>query len=240
MGGLQTAAVSLTGATTLTVDNKNVMANASGSAFTLTLPSCYTAMADGLTPIGTELTIIKTDASANAVTLATVSSETINYLGSASATYVIGSAGGVTMVCGSDNNWYVTVSIVNLVTPGNGIFTWTNGVPSLAMANLPHFTWYGTFAGTFGTSTNNSLGAIWSPTSAVTMTRLDIAIGTAPSGCTTYPVIGVYDSTTATWLNSASVAITAGHNLSMGVQTAAAGCTTNAGTAQLTMEYVMQ
>jgi hypothetical protein len=26
----------------------------------------------------------------------------------------------------------------------------------------------------------------------------------------------------------------------MGVQTAAAGCTTNAGTAQLTMEYVMQ
>lgn len=115
------------------------------------------------------------------------------------------------------------------------------------------FTWYGNFAGTFGTSTNNSLGAIWSPSAGITMTRLDIAIGTAPSGCSTYPVIGVYDSSASTWLKLVTLApgtysyrnavsgvpIVAGHNLSMGVQTAAAGCSTNAGSAQLTMEYTM-
>jgi hypothetical protein len=85
------------------------------------------------------------------------------------------------------------------------------------------------------------------------MTRLDIAIGTAPSGCSTYPVIGVYDSSASTWLKLVTLApgtysyrnavsgvpIVAGHNLSMGVQTAAAGCSTNAGSAQLTMEYTM-
>jgi hypothetical protein len=116
-----------------------------------------------------------------------------------------------------------------------------------------HFTWYGNFAGTFGTSTNNSLGSIWSPSAAINMTRLDIAVGTAPSGCSTYPVIGVYDSTSSAWLKTVTLAsgtysyrnavsgvsITAGHNLSMGVQTAAAGCNTNAGSAQLTMEYTM-
>ena len=84
------------------------------------------------------------------------------------------------------------------------------------------------------------------------MTRLDIAVGTAPSGCSTYPVIGVYDSTTSAWLktvtlasgtysyrNAASVSIAAGHNLSMGVQPAGVGCTTSPGSAQLTMEYTM-
>jgi hypothetical protein len=97
------------------------------------------------------------------------------------------------------------------------------------------------------------MGAIWSPTASINMTRLDIAVGTAPAGCTTYPVIGVYDSTAATWLKTVTLApgtysyrnavsgvsIVADHNLSMGVQTAAAGCTTNAGSAQLTMEYTM-
>lgn len=67
-------------------------------------------------------------------------------------------------------------------------------------------------------------------------------------------MIGVYDSTAATWLKTVTLAsgtysyrnavsgvtIPAGHNLSMGVQTAGAGCTTNAGSAQLTMEYMMQ
>lgn len=116
-----------------------------------------------------------------------------------------------------------------------------------------HFTWYGNFAGTFGTSTNSSLGAIWSPTASISMTRLDIAVGTAPAGCTTWPVIGIYDTTSSSWLKTvtlasgtysyrngvSAVAIIAGHNLSMGVQTAGAGCTTNPAVAQLTMEYTM-
>lgn len=86
------------------------------------------------------------------------------------------------------------------------------------------------------------------------MTRLDIAVGIAPSGCTTWPSVGIYDSTAGAWLKTvtlasgtysyrnavSAVAVPAGHNLSMGVQTAGAGCTTNAGSAQLTMEYTMQ
>jgi hypothetical protein len=85
------------------------------------------------------------------------------------------------------------------------------------------------------------------------MTRLDIAVGTAPAGCSTWPVIGIYDSTAASWLKTVTLAtstysyrnavtgvsIPAGHNLSMGVQTAGAGCTTSPGSAQLTMEYTM-
>jgi hypothetical protein len=97
------------------------------------------------------------------------------------------------------------------------------------------------------------LGSIWSPSAAISMTRLDIAVGTAPAGCSTWPVVGIYDSTAAAWLKTVtlasgtysyrnaitSVPVTAGHNLSMGVQTAGAGCSTNPGSAQLTMEYTM-
>ena len=39
--------------------------------------------------------------------------------------------------------------------------------------------------------------------------------------------------------NAASASVAAGHNLSMGVQTAGAGCGTNPQNAQLTMEYTM-
>ena len=116
-----------------------------------------------------------------------------------------------------------------------------------------HFTWYGYFGGSFGTSTNNSLGSVWTPSAALTMTRLDIAVGTAPAGCTTWPVVGIYDSTSSAWLKTVTLAsgtyayrnavsgvsIIVGHNLSMGVQTAGAGCSTSPQNAQLTMEYTM-
>jgi hypothetical protein len=65
--------------------------------------------------------------------------------------------------------------------------------------------------------------------------------------------VGIYDGTASAWLKSVTlaagtysyrnavtgVAIAAGHNLSMGVQTAGVGCTTNPASAQLTMEYAM-
>lgn len=108
-GGLQTGAVSVSSATTLAYTNKNVMANASSAAFTLTLPSCFTPMPDGITPTGMELTIYKTDSSANAVTLATTSSQTITYNGTsyASGGLALGSSlHELTLVCGADSNWY--------------------------------------------------------------------------------------------------------------------------------------
>lgn len=235
-GGIALSTVTNTASTlTLTAANKNVIANASSGPQTITLPSCYTQLPDRAAPTGLEFTIIKSDNSANAVTLATTSSQLIYSQGAGAATLVLSGPSTQTLVCGPDNNWYVAGSTA----------------PS---ASTPHMTWYGTFAGTFGTSANSSLGAIWTPGAGVTMTRLDIAVGTAPSGCTTWPVIGVYDGTAAAWLKTvtlasgtysyrnavSSVAVPAGHNLSMGVQTAGTGCTTNAGSAQLTMEYVMQ
>jgi hypothetical protein len=260
--GQQTSAVFATSSTTLTKANHIVLANAASGAFTLTLPSCYTAMPDGLTPTGMEFTIVKTDTTGNAVQLTTSSSETISVLGSKTSSYPLTAAGGLTLACGPDSNWYSTEQIAATATalaappsqcPAGYYSTGINANGTANCSQSWHFTWYGNFAGTFGTSTNSSLGSIWSPSAAINMTRLDIAVGTAPAGCSTYPVIGVYDSTSSAWLKSVTLAagtysyrnavtgvsVTAGHNMSMGVQTAGVGCTTNPGSAQLTMEYTM-
>jgi hypothetical protein len=268
-GGIALSTVINTASTlTLTAANKNVIANAASGAQTITLPSCYTPLLDRASPTGLEFTIVKSDTSANAVTLQTTNAQLIYSQGASATTLVLSSPSTQTLVCGPDYNWYVTDS-ANATVTGNAATatalaatpsqcpagSYATGITANGSANCSqswHFTWFGYFGGTFGTSTNTSLGSIWSPTAAVNMTRLDIAVGTAPSGCSTYPVIGVYDSTTSAWLktvtlasgtysyrNAASVSIAAGHNLSMGVQTAGVGCTTSPGSAQLTMEYTM-
>jgi hypothetical protein len=53
-----------------------------------------------------ELTIVKSDTSANAVTLQTVSAQTINYQGAVAQSLVIAAVGKRTLLCGPDNNWY--------------------------------------------------------------------------------------------------------------------------------------
>ena len=106
-GGLALSTVLNTASTlTLTTANKNVIANAAGGAQTLTLPSCFTPMADKQSPTGLELTIVKADASANAVTVQAVSSQTIDYQGAAATSLAIAAAGKRTLVCGPDSNWY--------------------------------------------------------------------------------------------------------------------------------------
>jgi len=106
-GGLALSTVINTASTlTLTAANKNVIANAAGGAQTITLPSCYTQLPDKSSPTGLEFTIIKSDTSSNAVTLQTVSSQNINYLGVSAQTLAITSPGKRTLVCGPDYNWY--------------------------------------------------------------------------------------------------------------------------------------
>jgi hypothetical protein len=105
-GGLQTGTVAITSTTSLTKVNHNVLADASGGAFTITLPSCFTVMPDGLKPTGMEMVIYKTDSSGSAITLATTSSQTITYAGTTASTLSIASAGARTLVCGPDSNWY--------------------------------------------------------------------------------------------------------------------------------------
>ncbi len=91
---------------TLTAANKNVIANASGGAQNITLPSCFTLWPDKSSPTGEEFTIIKSDSTPNAVTMTTTSSQTINYLGTTAQSLVLSSAGKRTLVCGPDANWY--------------------------------------------------------------------------------------------------------------------------------------
>ncbi len=106
-GGIALSTVLNTSATlTLTTANKNVIANASSGAQTLTLPSCFTPFADNASPTGLEITVVKSDTSANAVRLQTVSSQSINYAGAVAQTLTISSAGKRTLVCGPDFNWY--------------------------------------------------------------------------------------------------------------------------------------
>lgn len=106
-GGMALSTVINTASTlTLTTANRNVIANAASGPQTITLPSCYTPMADKSSPTGLELTIIKSDASSNAVTLQTVSSQQINYQGVTAETLAITSPGKRTLVCGPDYNWY--------------------------------------------------------------------------------------------------------------------------------------
>ena len=106
-GGLALSTVINTSSTmTLTAANRTVIANATNGAQTITLPSCYTPWPDKASPTGLELTVIKSDASSNAVTLQTVSSQQINYAGAMSQTLAIASAGKRTLVCGPDYNWY--------------------------------------------------------------------------------------------------------------------------------------
>ena len=106
-GGLALSTIINTTATlTLTTANRNVIANASSGAQTITLPSCYTPLADRASPTGLELTIIKSDASSNPVTLQTVSSQSIDYNGATAQTLTISSPGKRTLICGPDYNWY--------------------------------------------------------------------------------------------------------------------------------------
>jgi hypothetical protein len=106
-GGIMLSTVLNTASTlALTTASRNVIANAAGGAQTLTLPSCYTPMADKQTPTGLELTVLKSDTTGNAVTLQTVSGQTINYQGAVGSSLAIAAAGKRSLVCGPDNNWY--------------------------------------------------------------------------------------------------------------------------------------
>lgn len=106
-GGIALSTVINTGSTmTLTAANKNLIANATSGAQTITLPSCYTPLPDKASPTGLEFTIIKSDTSSNAVTLQTVSGQQINFQGVLGSSLAITSPGKRTLVCAPDYNWY--------------------------------------------------------------------------------------------------------------------------------------
>ncbi len=105
-------------------------------------------------------------------------------------------------------------------------------------------------------STSASQNCNWTLPAGLTITGFDFAANTAPVGCTTYPVVQVWDGTAGAEVGSYSIPltsgtnfypqvagstnVTSGHALRIKVTTAAAGCSTNAAGMVATVTYQMQ
>jgi len=96
----------------------------------------------------------------------------------------------------------------------------------------------------------------WTLPAGITVTGFDLAASTAAAGCTTFPVLQVWDGTSGAEVGSYSIAFTSGtnffaqvagsanvasgHQLRFKITTAAAGCSTNAAGVVATITYQMQ
>jgi hypothetical protein len=100
-----------------------------------------------------------------------------------------------------------------------------------------------------GALTSTWTGSTWTVDKSVTITRVQAQAKTAPSGCTTNAIVRLTDGTTPVNVTISgaandSGAITqnyaAGSSLTVGVQTAAAGCTTSPSDVNVIVQYRMQ
>jgi hypothetical protein len=115
-----------------------------------------------------------------------------------------------------------------------------------------YLAWSCAVAGTTAVTQNCN----WTVPAGITVTGFDLAASTAAAGCTTYPVLQVWDGTAGAELGSysttftsgtnfytqvtGSAAVASGHQLRFKITTAAAGCTTNAAGVAATITYQMQ
>ena len=118
--------------------------------------------------------------------------------------------------------------------------------------NEAQFAWTCPVAG----STLVSQNCNWTLPAGLTITGFDFAANTAPSGCSTYPIVQLWDGTANAEVGSYSVPLSSGnsfysqvtgstnvasgHQLRVKVTTAASGCSTNAGGLVATVTYQMQ
>jgi hypothetical protein len=100
-----------------------------------------------------------------------------------------------------------------------------------------------------GALTSAWTGATWTTDKAVTVTRVQVQAKTAPAGCTTNAVVQLTNGTTPINVTVAAAAndsgaitqnYAAGSAITVGVQTAAAGCTTSPADANVVVQYRMQ
>jgi len=181
--------------------------------------------------------------------------------GGGAVTSVFGRTGAVVAASGD----YSVAQITDAAPLASPAFTGTaTGVTASAgdnstklattayVRNESYFSWTCPVAG----STSVSQNCNWTVPAGVTITGFDFAANTAPAGCTTYPVVQVWDGTSGAEVGSYSIPLTAGtnfysqvvgnanlaagHLLRVKVTTAAAGCSTNAGGMVATVTYQMQ
>ena len=100
-----------------------------------------------------------------------------------------------------------------------------------------------------GALTSTWTGSTWTTDKPVTVTRVQVQTKAAPSGCTTNAVVRLTDGTTPVNVTVSAAAndsgaisqnYAAGASLTVGVQTAAAGCTTSPADANVVVQYRMQ
>lgn len=100
-----------------------------------------------------------------------------------------------------------------------------------------------------GALTTTWTGSTWTPDRALTVTRLQVQMKTAPAGCTTNAVVRLTDGTTPVNVTISAAAndsgaitqnYAAGTPLTVSVQTAAAGCSTSPADGNVTVQYRMQ
>jgi hypothetical protein len=100
-----------------------------------------------------------------------------------------------------------------------------------------------------GALTSTWTGSTWTLDKGVTVTRLQVQAKTAPAGCTTNAVVRLTDGTSPVNLTISAASNDSGPitqnyaaaaSLTIGVQTAAAGCTTSPADANLIVQYRMQ
>jgi len=115
---------------------------------------------------------------------------------------------------------------------------------------------YGTWSCAVAGTTAVTQYCNWTVPAGIAVTGFDLAASTAAAGCTTYPVLQVWDGTAGAEVGSYSATfttgtnfytqvtgstnVTSGHQLRFKITTAAAGCTTNAGAIVATLTYQMQ
>jgi hypothetical protein len=111
------------------------------------------------------------------------------------------------------------------------------------MSTVPRAEW----TGSFGSS--NSPGWRTIPDKAITVTRINLQMGTAPAGCTTLQTVRVTDGTTPIAISLANGGTTDDATFAQGYAggaaltmtlTAGAGCTTAASNVNATVQYKMQ
>lgn len=129
----------------------------------------------------------------------------------------------------------------------------TPKIGGTTISNVPIMTWSNNANG-YSSQYIGPVAAYFTPVSAVTIRRFQMYYITTGVGCTTAPVIAVYDSTTSTPVASftisngtgifdsgaISVNIAAGDVLQVRYTTAAAGCTTLPSNDTFTVQYQMQ
>ena len=122
------------------------------------------------------------------------------------------------------------------------------------MSNPPRMNFSGSSGTTF-TGINTNYGGSYTPTVAITITGYDIHLDTVGVGCSTWPIVSLWDQTAAAVVANTGITmaaatvnyhiapgtnVPAAHVITFATTTAGVGCSTNPTSPHFNVEYVVQ